>query len=65
MDINHLGEVIFEFGRAGNAMRVTAVHVQTGVEAVIQGPAAYSREILKKTAVKKLVYILSKQETDV
>ncbi|HBM90688.1 MAG TPA: hypothetical protein DD400_02260 [Rhodospirillaceae bacterium] len=64
MDIDHLGEVIFELTRAGKSMRVTAVHVQTGVEAIIQGPAAYSPQILKKTALKKLAYILTKQETE-
>lgn len=54
-------EVIFEMTRVGSTMRVMAYHVQTGLEAVIQGPANYSPDLLKKNALRKLSYILQKQ----
>ena len=61
MNTGNLGEVIFEITRIGTTTRVTAVHVATGYEAIIQGPSTYSPNILKKTALRKLSYILEKQ----
>lgn len=62
MSKNELGEVIFEFTQIGTIMRVTAVHVETGKEAVIQGPANYSQETLKQNALRKLRYVLEKEK---
>jgi hypothetical protein len=63
MEMNELGEVLFEMTRIGGTIRVTAVHARTGTEAVIQGPAHYPATLLKRNALKKLIYVLSKEDT--
>ncbi len=55
-------EILFEITRIGSVVRVVAVDPDTGEEAVIQGPAQTSLELLKKTASDKLLYILEKKK---
>ncbi len=57
----HLGEVLFEFQRFGNALKVCAVDPKSGVEISIQGPLTGSREDLKMIAMAKLDYVLRKR----
>jgi hypothetical protein len=54
-------EVIFEFTRVGQSVKVTAVDPATGTEASIVGPANMGETILKHNALKKLEYVLSKK----
>lgn len=54
-------EVLFEFTPAGATVKVTAVDAETGIEAVIQGPASAGQHALKQAAVKKLQYLLEKK----
>jgi hypothetical protein len=54
-------EVIFEFVRLGNAVKVTAVDVESGVEAVIVGDPAASEPALKRLAKRKLDYVMAKR----
>ncbi len=54
-------EVIFEFVPQGNLMRVTAIDVQTGTEAVIAGQLHAPKLYLQKLALKRLAYIMKKQ----
>lgn len=48
-----LGEVIFESTRNGTYLKVTAVHVATGIEASAVGPALEPRAV-ERLAVAKL-----------
>lgn len=58
-------EVLFEFSRVGNFMRVTAVHVSTNTEVVIAGPINAPQASLQNTALQKLRYVLAKKKGEV
>ena len=51
-------DVLIEFHRVGNAIRVVAIDQASGAEVVIIGPAKASREHLSRTAADKLRYVL-------
>ncbi len=55
------GEVLLEFTRIGNSVKVAAVDPVTTVEVSIVGPASAPRLRLERAAVRKLRYILGKQ----
>ncbi len=55
-----LKEVIIEFHQVGNAVKVTAVDPDTLVEVSIVGAPSAGEEILKRTAIRKLEYVLEK-----
>jgi hypothetical protein len=52
---------IIEFTQIGANVKVTAIDPKTMTEVSIVGGAQYSQEFLKRQAVKKLEYVLSKQ----
>ncbi|WP_132938201.1 DUF6898 family protein [Varunaivibrio sulfuroxidans] len=54
-------EILFEFQRVGQALRITAIDAQSGTEVVMVGDPRYSQEMLKRMAVRKLEYVLSKK----
>lgn len=54
-------DIIIEFNRVGAYVKVTAVDPVSLMEATIVGPASSSPEILKRTAVQKLMYLISKR----
>ena len=54
-------EVILEFQRLGNIVKVTATDSETLVEVSIQGPAQASEAELRRTAIDKLNYVLRKR----
>ena len=54
-------EVLFEFMRVGNVIRVVAIDPVTRTEVVMVGSPKYSRELLKRMAARKLVYVLEKK----
>ncbi len=54
-----LGEVIVESTRNGTYLKVTAVHVATGVEATAVGPAAEPKAV-ERLAVAKLRRVLNR-----
>jgi len=54
--------VIFEFTRVGAFSKVTAIHMRTGTEAMVMGPAASSRSALQGLALRKLEYVLNRRE---
>lgn len=54
--------VIFEFFTIGNVVKVTAFDEESLTEVVIQGARGTSEDILKKTALKKLEYMLRKKK---
>jgi hypothetical protein len=54
-------EVILEFQRLGNAVKVTATDPETLVEVSIMGPARSPEAELRRTALDKLDYVLRKR----
>lgn len=54
-------EVIVEFRRVGNAVKVTAVDPVTLVEVSIVGSPATSEAELSRIAIRKLDYVLSRR----
>ena len=54
-------EVIIEFLRVGNSVKVTAVDPDTLVEVSIVGPPGAGEEALSRTAIKKLAYVLERR----
>ena len=55
-----LGEVLFEFRRVGAAVRVSAIHAETGTEVVLVGAASAGQHALKMAALRKLAYVLGR-----
>ncbi len=53
-------EVLLEFQQVGSAVKVTAVDPVTQVEVSIQGPASAGEAALRRTAIAKLRYALSR-----
>jgi hypothetical protein len=54
-------EVILEFQRIGNSVKVTAVDPETLIEVSIVGAASAGEEALRRTAVRKLEYVLGRR----
>lgn len=53
-------EVLLEYVRLGPYMKVMAIDAKTGVEVSVAGPAVGCRELLTRTAISKLKYVLRK-----
>ena len=56
-----LRQVLFEFYREGNAVRVCAIDPDTNVEIIMVGAARYSESVLKNMAIRKLKYVIAKK----
>ncbi len=56
------GDIIIEFYRIGAFVKVSAVDTATLTEVSIMGPPDAGEEILKRTAVRKLEYVLERRE---
>lgn len=54
-------EVIFEFYRLGNSVKVSAVDTETMVEVSVVGPATASQETLRINALRKLEFVLARR----
>ena len=59
-----LPEVLFEFTRVGNAIRVVAIDPESGTEIVMVGAPGYSKEHLKRLAMRKLAYAIAKRQSE-
>ena len=55
-------EVIFEFLRIGAALKVTAVDVASGTEASLVGDPHAGQETLRRLAMQKLDYVMSRKQ---
>ena len=55
-----LGEVLFEIFVMGNAVKVSAVHVETNTEVSLIGAPGMTEFTLKANAVRKLRSVLAK-----
>lgn len=54
-------EVIFEFFRLGNSVKVSAVDTQTMIEVSVVGPATASEAALRHAALRKLKFVLARR----
>jgi len=54
-------EVLLEFQRIGAYMKAIAIDPKTGTEVSVAGPATGSRELLTRTAINKLRYVLQRK----
>lgn len=52
---------LLEFQAIGNAVKVCAIDPRTGTEVSIVGPANQGQELLSRTAVRKLEYVMRKR----
>lgn len=55
-----LREVLFEFQRHGNYVRITAVDTRTNTEIVMVGDAQVGETYLKRAAMRKLRYVIAR-----
>ena len=56
-------EVIIEFHRVGNSVKVSAMDTKTLTEVSIVGPANAGEEVLKRNMLRKLEYVLAKNKS--
>jgi len=54
-------DVIFEFYRLGNSVKVSAVDTETLTEVSVVGPATASEATLRNNALRKLEFVLARQ----
>jgi hypothetical protein len=54
-------DVIFEFYRVGNSVKVSAVDTETATEVSVVGPATASEATLKQNALRKLEFVLARR----
>ncbi|MDQ2101250.1 DUF6898 family protein [Azospirillum isscasi] len=57
---NGVGEVLFEFQRVGSYLKVMAIDPVTATEVSVVGPATGSLELLKRTAISKLQFVMKR-----
>ena len=55
-------EVLIEIYQVGNSVKVSAVDPETGTEVSIVGSPSAGEEILKRTAINKLNFVLRKRQ---
>lgn len=56
-----MAEVLFEFVRQGNFVKVTAIESETRTEASVIVPVSLSQQQMQIQALQKLKYVLQKQ----
>ena len=54
-------EVLLVFQRVGSYMKATAMDAATLTEVSVVGPVNHSQEMLKRTVLAKLEYVLAKK----
>ena len=54
-------EVLYELRQIGNFVKVSAIDCLTGLEVSIVGDVKAGQVMLKRTALKKLEYVMAKQ----
>ena len=55
-----MSEILFEYIRQGNFVKVTAIEPNTQIEASVVVPAALNQEQMKIQALRRLRYVLEK-----
>lgn len=56
-----MSEILFEFVRNGNFVKVTAIEPITGTEVSVAVPATLTKEDMKLQALNRLKYVLKKE----
>lgn len=54
-------EILFEYVRQGNLVKVTAIEASTGIEASVVVPSSLSEEQMKLQALNRLRYVMNKK----
>ena len=57
----YLPEILLEFRRVGKAIRVIAIDPITKIEVTMIAPTDAGREEVKRTAARKLAYVIAKK----
>jgi len=57
-----LGEVLFEFQRHGNILRVTAIDPKSGTEVIMVADPRQSKTVIQRLAARKLAYVMAKNQ---
>ncbi len=60
----YLPEVLFEFRRVGKSIRVIAIDPITKIEVTMVAPVDATREEIKRTAARKLAYVIAKKRNE-
>jgi hypothetical protein len=55
------GDIYFEHITFGKTVKVSAIHSDTGTEVSISGPASAGQAALERTALQKLIYVMSRK----
>lgn len=55
-----MSEILFEYVRQGNLVKVTALEPDTGIEASVVVPASLSEDQMKIQALNRLRYVMRK-----
>ncbi|MBC8338781.1 MAG: hypothetical protein ISR51_03670 [Rhodospirillales bacterium] len=58
----HLPEVLIEYRRVGNSLRVVAIDPITRIEVTMIAPVDATKEQIKRNAANKLAYVLAKKK---
>ena len=56
-----MAEILFEYIRQGNFVKVTALETETNIEASVVVPAGLSEQQMQIQALQKLKYVLEKK----
>ena len=59
-----MSEILFEYVRQGNFVKVTAIEAETQIEASVVVPAALNQEQMKIQALRRLKYVMEKQSRE-
>ncbi len=59
-----MSEILFEYIRQGSYVKVTAIETETRTEASVVVPATLSQEQMQIQSMRKLCYLLKKQEDE-
>lgn len=62
MPVNSDNDILIEFVRIGNSVKVSAIDPKTGIEVSTIGPASSSETQLAKAALAKLRYVIGKRQ---
>ncbi|MFC1672784.1 DUF6898 family protein [Pseudomonadota bacterium] len=57
-----LKEVLFEFQRVGNILRVTAIDPRSGTEVIMIADPKMNELVIKRLAARKLSYVIEKNK---
>ncbi len=60
----HADEVLFEFWRVGDSVRVAAIDPATNTEVSVVAPPTTGLETMQRVAARKLAYVLARRRRE-